>query len=237
MRRTVRLALAALALVPAALQAQKPTAQSLFDKHAALVGGRPAFRAAMPRTETGKADISFAGIVAGYKRITTSGGFLMSIDVPGLGEILQGSDGTIVWSDNPQAGASKLPTADACEAIAGLKPSLWEAGTYKSAEVLDEITFEGKAAWPVKLVTSCGNERVLVFDKATGYRIGEKRTTPNGEVRSIFDAYKPFGAIQLPTRLVNGTPNGDIVITIESVNFDAVPASVTALPASVKALP
>jgi hypothetical protein len=229
--------LAALAIVPALGQAQTPTAQALFDKHWATVGGRAAMSAAMPRTETGSAELSFAGITATYKQITAANGSVLELEIPGFGAILQGSDGTVAWSENPQAGATKLTGPDACEANAALKPTYWAPGTYKAATVTGETTFEGKAAWRVQFTSNCDVERTLVFDKATGLRIGEIRTSPQGETRSIFDDYKPFGAIRLPTKVTRGTPQGDIVITIEKVSFDPVPAEAVALPASVKALP
>ena len=228
---------AVLACVPAFAQAQAPTAQALFDKHYAAVGGRPAMLAASPRTETGAADLSFAGITATYKQITAPTGTLLELEIPGFGSVLQGSDGTVAWSDNPQAGASKLSGPEACEANAASKPTFWAPGTYKAATVTGEMTFEGKAAWRVQYTSACGVERALVFDKATGFRIGEIRTGPEGETRSIFDEYKPFGKVMLPTRITRGTPNGDIVITVAKVSFDPVPAETLALPASVKALP
>lgn len=238
MVRSFRPALvAALACVPALASAQAPSAQALFDKHWTAVGGRPAMLAASPRTETGAAELSFAGITAGYKQITAPTGTRLELEIPGFGSILQGSDGTVAWSENPQAGAAKLSGADACEANAALKPTLWAPGTYKAASVTGEMTFEGKAAWRVQYTSACGTERALVFDKATGFRIGEIRTGPEGETRTIFDEYKPFGAIKLPTKVTRGTPNGDIVITIEKVSFDPVPADALAIPASVKALP
>ena len=232
MLRPVRTLLAVLAVAPAALAAQKPTAQQLFDRHVEAAGGRAALKAAIPRTETGKVDVTFAGITGSYQRAYAPGAWAMTIEIPMFGKIMQGADGTTAWSDNPQ-GAAKLAGADACEANAAGTPTLFEAGTYKAAEVLDEAQFEGKAAWPVKYTSNCGTERTLYFEKATGFRIGERR----GETRIAFGEWKKFGAVTLATAITQGTPNGDLLITIDNVSFDPVPAATVAVPESVKKLP
>lgn len=233
MPHPVRTLYAVLALAPAALAAQKPTAQQLFDRHAEAVGGRAAWKQAVPRTETGKVDVTFAGITGTYMRAYAPGATTMVIEIPMFGKVMSGADGTTAWSDNPQAGASKLAGAEACEANAAIAPTLFAAGTYKAAEVLDEVQFEGKQAWPVKFTSACGTEGTLFFEKATGLRIGEKR----GEGRNIFGDWKKFGAITIPTTVTQGTPNGDLVISIEAVSFDPIPAATVAIPESVRKLP
>ena len=231
--------LTAALVVPSALFSQKPTAQSLFDKHAAAVGGIAAFKATTARTEVGTADITFAGISAGYERKVSGGKMLMSIDVAGFGQVLQGFDGTTAWSMNPQAGASKASASESADAASATSPTsgLWEAGSYTSAEVLDAADFEGTKCWPVKIVGKSGRTRTVYYDQATGLKIGEVIQQESGELKVVYADYKPFGAIKVPTKVTQGTPNGDIVLNITAVKFDPIEASVFALPDAVKALP
>lgn len=237
MRLHVLTVAAALAL-PALTVAQKPAAQQLFDRHAEAVGGRAANKAVTSRVESGTADITFAGISGAYTRTVRDGAWKLSIDIPMFGKIERGSDGTTAWADDPQQGARKETGIAACEANRSASPTLLEAGSYQSAEVLDEAMFEGKAAWPVKITSSCGSVTTAFFDKATGIRIGQRVTAPDGsESRIAYDDYKPFGAIKVATKITQGTPNGDLIITLSSVTLDPVPAEAVALPASIKALP
>jgi hypothetical protein len=231
--------LTAALVVPSALFAQKPTAQSLFDKHAAAVGGVAAFKAVSARTEVGTADITFAGISAGYERKVSGGKMLMTIEVAGFGQVLQGFDGTTAWSMNPQAGASKASATESADAASAAMPTagLWEAGSYTSAEVLDAADFEGAKCWPVKIVGKSGRTRTVYYNQETGLKVGEVIQQESGELKVIYADYKPFGTIKVPTKVTQGTPNGDIVLNITAVKFDPIDAGVFALPDAVKALP
>ncbi len=239
-RTAIRRAVLTAALVlPTTLFAQKPTAQAVFDKHAAAVGGVAAFRAATSRTEIGSADITFAGISAGYERKMSGGKMLMTLDVAGFGQVLQGFDGTVAWSMNPQAGAAKASAADAAEAANATAPTagLWETGSYTSAEVLDAIDFAGAKVWPVKIMTKSGRERVVYYDQATGLKAGELVKSDAGEMQIVYADYKPFGALKIPTKVTQGTPQGDVVLNVTALKFDPIDASVFALPDAVKSLP
>ena len=114
--------LTAALVVPTALFAQKPTAQAVFDKHAAAVGGVPAFKAATARTEVGTADITFAGVSAGYERKVSGGKMIMTIDVAGFGQVVQGFDGTTAWAMDPQQGARKMDAATSADAASRARP-------------------------------------------------------------------------------------------------------------------
>ncbi|MDZ7631214.1 MAG: hypothetical protein U5K74_07670 [Gemmatimonadaceae bacterium] len=236
LRRSV---LAAALVVPTALLAQKPTAQALFDKHATAVGGVEAFRAATARTEVGSADITFAGVSAGYERKVSSGKMLMTIDIAGFGQIMQGFDGTVAWAMDPQSGARKMDAATAADAASSTSTTagLWEAGSYTSAEVLDAADFEGAKCWPVKIVGKSGRTRTVFYDQATGLKVGEVIQQDGGEQKVIYADYKPFGALKVPTKVTQGTPNGDVILNITALRFDPIDATAFALPDAVKALP
>lgn len=239
-RFTIRRAVLTAALIaPAAVFAQKPTAQSLFDKHAAAVGGVTAFNAAPVRTEVGSADITFASLSAPYERQSAGGRMLMTIDIAGFGKVMQGYDGTVAWAMDPQSGARKMDPTTTADAAAGTSPTsgLWEPGTYRSAEVLDAADFEGAKCWPVKLITTSGRERTIYYDQATGLKAGEMVKAEGATVKVIYADYKPFGAMKIPTKTTQGTPNGDIVFNISALKFDPISADVFALPEAVKSLP
>ncbi len=239
-RTAIRRSLLAAALVvPTALFAQKPTAQTLFDKHATAVGGVAAFRATTSRTEVGTADITFAGVSAGYERKVSAGKMLMTIDIAGFGQVLQGYDGTVAWALDPQQGARKMDASTAADAASSTSPTagLWEAGSYTSAEVLDAADFEGAKVWPVKIVGKSGKSRTVYYDQTTGLKLGEVIQQDAGEQKIVYADYKPFGALKVPTKVTQGTPNGDIVLSITAVKFDPIEAAAFALPDAIKALP
>lgn len=240
MARTIRRAIMAAALVvPTALFAQKPTAQALFDKHAAAVGGVAAFRAADSRTESGTADITFAGMTAGYQRKVSAGRMLMTIDVAGFGQVQQGFDGSVAWAVDPQSGASRMDAGMTADVLSSTSPTagLWESGSYTSAEVLEPADFEGAKTWPVKIVSKSGRTRTVYYDQVTGLKVGEVIQQPGGEQKNLYADYKRFGAIMVPTKVTQGTPNGDIILNVTAVNFDAITPATFVLPDAVKSLP
>lgn len=231
--------LTAALVVPTALFAQKPSAQSLFEKHAAAIGGVAAFKAITARTEVGTADITFAGLSAGYERKVSGGKMLMTIDVAGFGQVLTGYDGITAWSLNPQAGAMKASAGESADAASAASSTagLWESGSYTSAEVLDAADFGGAKVWPVKIVGKSGRIRTVYYDQTTGLKVGEVIQQEAGELKVAYADYKPFGAVRFPTRITQGTPNGDVVINITAIKFDPIEVGVFALPDAVKALP
>jgi len=240
MSRTIRRAVMTAALVvPAALFAQKPTAQALFDKHAAAVGGVPAFRAVSSRTESGTADITFVGMTAGYERKVSAGKMLMIIDIAGFGQVQQGFDGTIAWAIDPRSGASRMDPGMTAEVMSSTVPTagLWETGSYASAEVLEMADFGGTKAWPVKIVGKSGRTRTVYYDQATGFKVGEVIQQPSGEQKTQYADYKRFGTITIPTKVTQGTPNGNIVLNTTAVTFDVIAPSTFVLPDAVKLLP
>ena len=239
-RATLRHSMLTVALIaPAVAFAQKPAAQTLFDRHAAAVGGIAAFKAVTARTESGTAEITFAGMSAGYERKVSGGKLLMTIDIAGFGQVMQGYDGAVAWSMDPQSGAKKMDASTSADAASSTASTagLWESGSYTSAEVLDSTSWEGVSVWPVKIVGSSGRTRTVYYDRATGLKIGEVLQQDGATQKILYAEYKPFGALKVPTRVTQGTPNGDIVLNITSVKFDPIEVSVFALPDSVKALP
>lgn len=234
-----RAVIAAALVLPTTLIAQKPTAQALFDKHAAAVGGVAAFKAATSRTEVGTADITFAGLTAGYERKMSAGKMIMTIDIAGFGQVVQGYDGTVAWAMDPQQGARKMDAATSADAASGtsLTAGLWEAGSYTSADVMDAADFEGAKCWPVRIVSKSGRERTVYYDQTTGLKVGEVIKQEGAEQKIVYADYKPFGAMKVPTKVTQGTPNGDIVLVITAVKFDPIDTAALAAPDAVKALP
>jgi hypothetical protein len=57
-------------------------------------------------------------------------------------------------------------------------------------------------------------------------------TTPVGEVRLVYGDYKAFDGLKVPTRIVQNSGQGDVVLAISSVTFGMPDASVFKSPLS-----
>jgi hypothetical protein len=109
MHRFVRAATAALVLGTAVrAEAQLPTVQQVYDRFAEAVGGVAAWKPVTGRTETGTANITFAGISGSYERFSALPNKNRLILDLGVVRIDQGYDGEKGWVDQGQ-GPQPMP--------------------------------------------------------------------------------------------------------------------------------
>jgi hypothetical protein len=113
-------------------------------------------------------------------------------------------------------------------------------GRYQSLTTLEEVDFEGRRCYKVRLVRKMGGEDVEFYDVATGLKAGRigTRVTDMGTVTAITVAtnYKRFGNLLQPTTMRLHVGAVQQVFTITSIEYDRVPASTFELPAGLKAL-
>jgi hypothetical protein len=111
---------------------------------------------------------------------------------------------------------------------------------FTSMETVEETTFEGQAAYKVKLVNSAGKEQTQYFAKDTGLLLGSQgvQSGPMGEseVKTTFSDYKDFGGSKIPGKVTIDVAGMQIEQTVETVTFDDVDPAAFEPPAAVKAL-
>ena len=92
----------------------------------------------------------------------------------------------------------------------------------------------------MKIGLNYNTEALVYFDSATGHRAGQTLTQKmNGQdvpMTLVMSDYKEFGGVQLPTKRIQKLPMADIVMQVQSVEFDKVDPSTFVLPDAVKAL-
>jgi hypothetical protein len=229
--------LTALTLVLAApLQAQLPTVQQVYDRFAEAVGGRAAWATVQARADKGTADITFAGLTGNYARYTAAPGLMrLTIDL-GMGVVDQGFDGTVGWAQQPMGGAVKATPQQVAEMQEGaaMGAAFLDPSRYASAVVEGTELFDGVQCHKLKVTTRSGTERWEFFEVDSGLRRGMITKSPAGELRATSTDYKPFEGRKVATRLVQSTAQGDVVITLQSVSFAPLDASVFEAPAAVK---
>lgn len=223
MRQILRLLSAALVLGSAArADAQLPTVQQVYDKFAAAVGGVDAWRPMTGRTETGTANVSFAGISGSYERRYALPNKTRLILDLGMVRIDQGFDGEKGWIDQGQ-GPMPMP-ADQVKSMAEASPDgahFLNPARFASATVAGRETFDGVDAYKLDITFKTGEHASEYFDVASGLRIGTVTKTPAGEQTAVYKAYKEFDGKKLPTTVIQRNGQGDIVITITAVTFGA----------------
>jgi hypothetical protein len=226
-----------------AAQDALPKGTDLLAKSVAAMGGVDAVKAIKSFHAKGTFEMPAQNISGTVDLIQgRPSSMRMTIDIQGIGQADQGSDGKIAWSVDPMSGPSLLggkALADA-KAEAMFDGQLFGPDYVKSATTLEKTKFGDRPAYKIKLVTTFDTERTLYLDAESFLVIGSEAMseTPMGSMPTVTSsgAYKKFGALMQPTTIVQTAMGFDQVIRITSIEYDTVPASAFEPPAAVKAL-
>ena len=233
------------ATTPAAATAQAlPPARQIIDKYVAAVGGRDALMKHSSRHIVMTVEIPQAGVKAQGESFTARPDkALEKMNIPGMGELMEGYDGTTAWSVNPVQGP-RLISGKQLEQRrhrASFDATLHQEESIKSLETVELADFEGKKAYKVKVTRTNGDESFEYFDVDSGLLVGSTMTmdTEMGQVTSntVLSDYKDFDGVRMPTKVVVRSSVGpEFITTIDAVHHNVVPPATFDLPAQIKAL-
>ena len=223
--------------------AQLPAARAILDKHLAAIGGRQAVLSHKSTHATGTLSMPAAGVtgavdVYGAQPNRT----LLKVTLGGVGEVVEGFDGTHGWSISPMTGPMLLEGKQLEEKRfdSDFHSELRAEDRYVSLTTLEQVDFEGRPCYKVRLVRKTGGEDIEFYDVATGLKAGSitTRETQMGTVTgtTVETDYKKFGNLLQPTTVRSQVGGLQQVITITAVDYDNVPASIFELPPGIKAL-
>ncbi len=240
-------AAAALVLVrPATVSARQealPTGRELADNHVAAIGGAAAYKAVKSMRVRGRFEMTAQNLAGDLEIVTARPDkLLLKVEVSGLGHLETGYDGTVGWSIDPLSGPAVLTGRQLKE----LQEDAWFDGTLHEPDHVREMTtvdkeeFARRPAYKVRVVFASGIEQFEYFDAETHFQIGTEgtRETPMGVLptKSVLLDYKPFGALQQPTHVVQSAMGIEQAFVIASVVYNEVPDSAFAMPPAIKAL-
>jgi hypothetical protein len=223
--------------------AQLPSARSILDKHLAAIGGRQAVLSHKSTHATGTLTMPAAG-VTGVVDIYNAhpNRSLLKVSLGGVGEVLEGFDGTHGWSISPMTGPMLLEGKQLEEKRfdSEFHSELRSDDRYVSLTTLEQVDFEGRACYKVRLVRKTGGDDIEFYDVASGLKAGSitSRETQMGTVTgtTVETDYRKFGNLLQPTTVRSQVGGLQQVITINSVDYDSVPVSTFDLPPGIKAL-
>jgi len=227
---------------PAEAKPSYPDAKELLKKSVDAVGGAEA--RLQKKSMEMKGTMEMPGqkmkgpIVSKYMQPNK---MVTSIDLPGIGEVRSGFDGTVGWSTSKIQGA-RLMTPKELETIAREADYMKDvdpAKRYDSVETVGEGKFAGFECWKVKAKKG-EDVSTLWFEKSTGLPRGVTMSveTQLGKlpVTTSFTEYKDFDGIKLPVRSEVKQAGATMVTVYDSITFDSVEASAFDLPTEIKAL-
>lgn len=222
-----------------------PSATDVIARHISAIGGKDAVKSIKSMKQTGTMEITAAGMTADLEMtLVAPNRQSMKLTLAGLGEIQQGTDGTVAWSVDPMRGPRLLEgkeldvAKDQADFAAGI---LYEGDRYSSMTNEGIVDFAGEKAYKIKMVRkTSGNESWQYFSVATGLQIGSESTltTEMGTITSstTVGGYQQFGPIKLPTRSEMMAGPQKMVMTTKSVEFNTATAESVTPPAAVQPL-
>ena len=220
-----------------------PSPRQIVDKYVQAIGGRSAILAHSSSHATGTFSVTSAGITGNIDIYNAKPAkSLVKTSIGGIGEILEGFDGTHGWGISPMTGPSLAEGVELQQKRfdADFYSDLHDASRYTSMKVLEKTTFEGRPAYKVSMVKNIGGEDIEYFDAETGFKIGTTGTRegPMGPMNVTVSQtdYKKFADVMVPTTLKQSVAGVQNVITITSMEFDNVPPSTFEIPEKIKAL-
>lgn len=229
----------------ASASATLPTAQSLIDRHVAAIGGREALQRLRSYHQRASVEIAAIGLRGEGEIVAAAPNFTRTrMSVPGIGELVAGTNGPVAWTINPIQGPRVLSEAEmpqSREQSDFYGTLLFPADRYATMETMGRVEFNGQPAYKVRLVRKDGaRESLRYFSVESGLLIGSESssTSDMGTFRTTlaWSDYRSFGALRFPTRSESNAGTSRLIITIQSMTFDDVDPAVFALPAAVKAL-
>jgi hypothetical protein len=242
LRRTPAALLAAALLAAPAVAQEVPPAEQLVNRYVEALGGRDAVLAQRTSRTRGTFEMPAAGLAGNLEVVMSSGRMASVVEIPGLGTIRSGFDGTHGWSVDPMMGA-RLMTGAELEALreqANPLMAVRDPSLFQSMETVRRTEMGGEPCWEVRTVTTGGREVVDCYHVESGLLVSQSSTTdsPMGSVQATnhFSEYRDFGGVMMPTRMVQETMGMQQVMTITSVEFDGIDAADVAAPAEIHAL-
>ena len=217
-----------------------PTVEWVLERYVTAVGGRGALLRHKSMTVHGRNYEPATKREVSGLFYTKDGKFLQVVTLP-AGKSLSGYDGHTAW-DLDSHGKVTIQQGDVVKSIArdaDMYYHLHVMQYFRSMEVIDVQTFNGRPCYHLKGVNNWGKPNEQFYDKETGLLVGYAFNTAwrggNGVATQVFEDYRDFGGVRMPTK--NTTRDGDdvSVFTIASVTWDDVPDSVFELPAAVRA--
>jgi hypothetical protein len=227
----------------AAVAQAAPSAADIIAKHIAAIGGKDAIRKITSYKQVVSMELPSAGLIADVEvQMLAPNKMTTKATLPGIGDMVTGTDGQNAWSMNPMQGPRVL---DGKEKEQALEQADFYAGMLFPAELFSEIVNEGAAdfggeqTWKLRFVRKgSGTITTRYFSVATGLEVGTEAstTTEMGTMQStkVYSEYKEFGGVKFATKAQSTMGPQTMIIGIKSVEPNAavtvtVPAAIAPL--------
>ena len=221
-----------------------PDAREIINRHIKAMGGREAILAHKSMHATGTLSIPSSGITGPMEMFGAANPnrVVVRMTVQGIGEIIEGFDGSHGWSMNPMTGAMLKVGKELTQTKfdADFYGDLRDPKNYPQIKTVEKTAFDGRPCYKVSVKRIDGVEDFDFYDVATGLRAGSMQTretfTGTVNMTTIESGYKKFGKLMQATQVTQQVMGIEQKITLLTVEYDKVDPAAFAPPPAVKAL-
>jgi len=229
---------------PEAPAAELPDGRAIVNRHVKEIGGRDAVLSHKSLQVKGTLSVPKSGI-SGPIEISAAANpdrTIVKTSVQGIGDILEGFDGSHGWTVSPMTGPMLKVDKELAQAKldADFYSELRDPKKYTTIKTVEKTTFDGRPCYKVQLSRIDGSQDFDFYDVSTGLRAGSinTRDSPMGTltITSTIGGYKKFGNLLVATSQTQNVMGVEQTITVTSVEFDKVGPAVFEPPPAIKAL-
>ncbi len=209
---------------PSVPKDQLPSAESLFEKHIANIGGEAKVRAVTSRIMESTVEILPARDLSRMTVYQKAPNILYAyLEQPGVLNLEVGFDGDIAWSRNIDGVVATMIGEE--RAAMKLSAAFYAEVDYKSLfttiETVDLVDFGGKKCYKVRVVDHDGREAFRFFDQQLGLLLGQLSVIqtaqgPQEQTTAVLQ-YREFDGLLYAGATIQRRPGMDIVTTLRSV--------------------
>lgn len=228
--------------LPVAAQAL-PTGQDVLLRYQQAIGGAAAFARHSSMHSTGEFSMPGAGITGAVEAFSARPDRSVTrVAIPGVGEIRSGFTNDVAWSVDPMQGPRLLQGSELMQARdeAQFESVLRPAGNFKTIETVEKTTVNEQECYLVRLVWNSDRETRDCFHAVTGLLLSSVARMESSlgamDATTLYEDYREFGGILLPTRIRIQAMGVEQVLRITSIEFGAVPDERFIPPPEIQAL-
>jgi len=227
--RVRNLTIAALSLAGMLAAADNlPKAETILDKYIEVTGGKEAYAKLHNEVSTGTMEISGMGLKGALTAYAAEPNKrLVELNLPGIGKVLDGSNGEVAWSTSAIQGPRVKSGDESAQALleGQFNQELHWRDHYKSAETVAVEQVDGKDAYKISVTPKTGAPMTRWYDKQSGLLVKMAVTakSPMGDIESTstFSDYRKEGDVTVPHKVVASALGREMIMTIEKVQHNA----------------
>jgi zinc protease len=222
-----------------------PKAETILDRYIEVTGGKAAYEKHKTEVQTGAIEVPAQGMKGTFTHYATDADKVYIVmELEGMGKIEEEgvSDG-VAWQTSPMTGAhvkTGVEKAQAMREATFNEPLNWRK-MFTKVETTGTETINGEECYKVVLTPAEGKPETSYYSKKTGLLVRTLATMESAmgemEAESTASAYKDFGGVLMPTKVIQKAGTQEMIMTVTSVKVnESIPPEKFAIPPDVKAL-